>query len=1613
MHKFQKTKLKKRILSVVLTVGMVLAMLPVAGGNRAEASSALRYYTVPTSSTASTRAVRGVVDDISELPQAKYDAIHGAGSWKGLPRGSVNRPFTIVEVVPHPEFAEFGYLIEGCEPINLEDLHTSWFVSDVDAFLGSYFDYKQSAQGAALGTEGAAYFFKDEKEAQASYYNERGTTVTSLPEKKNIAEFDGYYEVVGNGKGNFIFNETTGLMEKKTGGNIVWHTLNPYDKKYVTYTFAAASTMEAKYFKEVGDRYYTHRQSGEDDPYVDAGGYYYFYKSLDPFVTDVVGLTADKAPTYSVVIKTITPDQLTVDWVNYADLIYINPKSHNQNYIDKFTKKVGSVYANRLNIAPSSSTEAGFGSLDISFEVFKRIFERACAIDDYIGLVFDYTMKDNLNTSSVSPWILDFDFQKTYYYEDFRTSSSDRGVSDNLGKLWVMCFTQNMNITKKMFWDQEKIINKNGKAYMTCQEGNGNSASVWSEGNFLLIDPDTSKTANTYNILTSSDLWSSWNATTNINDNDYAFNHVYGYNGNNSLTQSFVTDKSNVNNSRFDEFNDYVKNDPDVKRIWESHNPGKDFDREMAGKYADNIAPSAALRYILGMGDVPSSSFGGTLRVLNVEPSVGVTSTYGQDWKVNSKKNRIQMMLPNFLGNIELTCMTMGSFVGRTEDLGNSYDLIYFGNETDGFWKNAVTGKTEFVDDNLDGRIYSHVGDLLTGGKNSRIANFVGASSDEYNAFQGSNVMVQRQLDTSQFSVDYKEIGTWDNPYGKTGQVQLTIKNKGTKALEGGWTLSFDSGTNFDNAWGSASLGEHSDNHFVLIFNGSLGAGATTDVTLGWGGVTDGKAPTNYSISYAERVTSVNVNQKTDWLRFPGNDITKLKVSQIVSYMEGGHPVVAHADLFDASLMDQASYIYNFLIGYHTASSTEAVGTKRVYKPSEATGIEKSVRTAKIEVTFDQSLPIRYVETQTDANKYLPRNSEGYAVLQFKGTVDDANAYGYHIYVDKNRNAKFEEDEKVLSGDINSINWTSGAYKFTKEMVGFVQWRIEVYKKSNSKLMRSEEGCSAIKFDPNYGVKNQIHVLQIAPDDATKLNADLTTDTYKHYYENLDAFEIDVTLIKYSDYSKCFEGSGFKFAMGSAISSSNPSQGALDAVNQKFLDATGHRLDYYNMIIVGFADAYGQQDLSNEYGAAEYLYYFAMNNQGSILFTHDNTSLYNTPGTGYTANTMMRDIMGMNRYGTTSTNANSLRTGLASDLEGYRNILGSNISGFTYDEPVTYKDGNVVRVSQTQGFTINALHKMGDPANADQLAYKFRFPYKYMVVDVNGGTNLFNDGGASDTGFMTGTGSDEAVCATTKAVRLNQGQITEYPYNIGTQLNVASTHTQWYQLNMEDPEVTVWYTLEYDGKGNNTDKEGRAVKVYSALPQDASNNYYIYSKDNIFYSGVGHSNTDASIDEIRLFVNTMIAAYRPGAEPPIVEVTNEEAVKVSDEQYKIRVPQELNVYDGSGPVAEGVIGDSTIKVYFRPIDFSLADNISVQLYYEGTSEYITTIYTSAGDAMTASGADGNFISGLRNSQEYYFVYEKSLMNTKPTVVIEAKNNKVNGTGKVYVTIARQPLFKLD
>lgn len=780
------------------------------------------------------------------------------------------------------------------------------------------------------------------------------------------------------------------------------------------------------------------------------------------------------------------------------------------------------------------------------------------------------------------------------------------------------------------------------------------------------------------------------------------------------------------------------------------------------------------------------------------------------------------------------------------------------------------------------------------------------------------------------------------------------------------------------------------------------------------------------SVEFLYSATNENNVVSGQELRFPGNDITKIKQAELEDFLKAGYPIVAVPYLYDTDSLriDQYSNICKFIKKNRSSSDKKTT----LLKTSDISGIYSVVKESRAKVEFTK-LPEKYngdtgSGTKVTNPNYLSRDSSQRSLMTFGFKVDDkANkTYSYRIYLDQNQDGKFADDELYYTGKKFKANdgEQTVTCKLSKLYYGLIQWKIEIYEvkaNANDRSVRFvKTGCSAAKNMAGLG-KKVINVLQIMPKGSNESydgKLDLSTDErFKKYYRELEDYSINITSISLDQFEQKFKNKPFT----SYDYSKTLTDEDYDNIS-KDLSTDQQQLYSYHMYIIGFGDTYAGKNLDNTYGMVDFLKFYIASGK-SVLFTHDLTSMHNEKAEnfGYSANTLLRDVMGMNRYKAISKNVSD------------KNQLIQYQKGISYD---TVTDVNGNELDQKHGFTYYAMKRLGwtnipQNYNKDQ-----KVPYQYMITSSKDGTPICNIGEIAHTGF------NNTNDLTTKVEQSNQGQITEYPYKIDKSFTISDTHAQWYQLDMEDPEVTVWYTLADDGKHVVCDGEsngtGTAV-TYGVSPKDVANNYYIYSKGNVFYSGVGHSTITQDM-EAKLFINTMIAAYRASYEPPMVEILNPDAelLDVNTMNYQMTANDEYNdeaATSASGKVqfeGQGADNDDYIKVRFSPVELNaISTTLTCSIYYEadGATHYVQRIYDADTDAEIVSTLqDGKCVyEGVQNMHEYYFYYPKKYLNewkdgsttksARRTINFYIKNDKAKLPRYQTLDMSVRALFKLD
>ncbi len=145
----------------------------------------------------------------------------------------------------------------------------------------------------------------------------------------------------------------------------------------------------------------------------------------------------------------------------------------------------------------------------------------------------------------------------------------------------------------------------------------------------------------------------------------------------------------------------------------------------------------------------------------------------------------------------------------------------------------------------------------------------------------------------------------------------------------------------------------------------------------------------------------------------------------------------------------------------------------------------------------------------------------------------------------------------------------------------------------------------------------------------------------------------------------------------------------------------------------------------------------------------------------------------------------------------------------------------------------------------------------------------------------------EAKRGTRRVEKVNDGGVTMYPFTIADELFISPTHAQTFSLDLEDTSVAVWYTLAATYTNEKPSVGMLAVDAefahysssfYAASPRDGMSNYFLYSKENVFYTGAGHQLITGRLkdnnDERRLFINVICNAVTKGVTSPKLKLYN-------------------------------------------------------------------------------------------------------------------------------------------
>lgn len=596
------------------------------------------------------------------------------------------------------------------------------------------------------------------------------------------------------------------------------------------------------------------------------------------------------------------------------------------------------------------------------------------------------------------------------------------------------------------------------------------------------------------------------------------------------------------------------------------------------------------------------------------------------------------------------------------------------------------------------------------------------------------------------------------------------------------------------------------------------------------------------------------------YFRGSGNDITPQICSELKEFVQSGYPVVFASGLMkqnrviDQEKVDASSYYYEFMS--YALKYDNAFVSSELKDSTDKLTFFSNLAKPVIKFTSKPPEPPRANDLSNVSNRGLIQDGQLEYVFSIENDSDAAPAvttYDCNLYLDLNfdGNLSEKEDQSAYiqiadsSGQVlsriqdsdgkNHYHLRAGQkYTLTRKLpesyYKIITWKLEISSNGNSYIHTSETGYA--KQGRKAGVPRQpIKVLQITPS------------------QNANHWDLSDSKGKFQEKLSTLKGT-YNFDFDFDIQIETISVGEVNGYKnkddlKKILDNGKNNDGGYDILIIGFADMYSNID--NTYSQVDDILDFIKSGK-SVIFSHDTTSYINYNETvtdnkvyvnsahsglgqfytiprqnnwGLYLNKLLRSAVGMDRYGITLNEDIPGTEQKASDLLRKGNEL--NDGG-----PVSFKD----------------LMKL-----AGDVAYKE-------------GTRLQSY--AQTQGYSNEYLREDASGEALWADKVNDGAITQYPYVIGDKIQIGNTHSQYYQLGLEQDrdingnadgksDVVVWYTLT-GGKYNNYPKDVR--------------NYYFYSKGNVIYTGAGHSEVGDCEEEVNLFINAITAAANVTAVEP-------------------------------------------------------------------------------------------------------------------------------------------------
>lgn len=1078
-------------------------------------------------------------------------------------------------------------------------------------------------------------------------------------------------------------------------------------------------------------------------------------------------------------------------------------------------------------------------------------------------------------------------------------------------------------------------------------------------------------------------------------------------------------------------------------------------------KLAENITKASVTRYILNwyMHRVTMKS---SIRVLDLEPCCDFNKTLESQLQ-NDVVNMMGMTGIYDASAINITQMSSAEFIGKIEDLNEKYDMIYLGARVSKM--NTENGVTVYNDPQMKGLIYSHVGDYYDYATKTDTKD-VTQARETYNA---RHRLQDSSLDHRKTNDDDSTNKSADVYRGPGNDMNSTRYEEFCQFIEAGYPVVIA-------------------DTFIKVDNNNIPVASTATLDKN-----------SYFYKLVQFALQKDANGQ--YLYWQKNIFTESQLTDNTADTKLGTTLSARRSVF-CNYLNLSKLSVNWVTTYGAAYPQELKYNSNQNGASNGGSLEKIDGKYQLQYIFNlqNDAAISQTGTTYDCKLFVDKNADGRFsgsdYVEGKTYTSSEEVSGLTVYIRKGD--EWNKVDPIATANGNRYELRTGeTYRVIRalpeEYVGVIPWKLVFYDNADRLVRTAKSGYTSV---PQQNGKKTIRVLQLLSDKNNNWNLHNEQEDSNSTFSKcingltdwnvvgLDEVRSDGTVIPSTRIDS--------MTVTSLVKDKLKISGTSDTDIQRIYQESYNLFQQYDMLILGFGDSYrfgysyGAREISNNnlenvkrnlavgWAVRDYI-----ESGKSILFTHDTTSYINNIETviqwndkgfpeknnsntwywGYEFNKTIRASVGLDRYGAlkeyyTQRAANSTGEEQKRDQE-YLKTLNS----YTFDEIKEPNSDN--ELWQKEGLTkytvVRFLRSYLEDLRIDGSS-TVKFPVNNDLLKQAGYDGGYPGWNTPST-MLKGDYNGKSLIAT----QVNEGQITQYPYQISSNelmeinntsykwLKISNTHYQWLQPNMEldrngdgKNDIVVWYCISgvADGKYKDTN-------IYNITPNDVVNNYYIYTMGNVTYSGAGHSKPSKE-SEIKLFVNTMIAAYNAGVTAPSVSFKDKSGSKIQ------------SVYMLYDPVNHIVLDDKnngTISVNFQADDYNIlaggqqlcvefykscADDTSGAISVDGITGKVLRLKTDGEDGLKITDSNGNVISPterngvkncypITNGATYTLKYSSDEMglfstDTSGTILNEGaqastiyarvytvydNGSKVTPCGIAELSISAEELFELD